>query len=556
MGKKIMRYFFIFVALLYFSTGLHSQIQPGKLKKEIMESQQPSTPKTPVRREKRKPKALKAMDPVSPVKTPFSNPKSRLIYVEKADKLLGNKVLRPDIQVLKGNVCFRQEGTYLYCDSAYLNEKSNSFDAFGNVSIVQGDTLFVYGDILYYDGNTKLAKLRRNVRMVNKKTTLTTDSLNYDRMNGIAYYFKNGKIDDDENVLTSVYGEYTPESNHAVFKQNVKMKNKEFLMDSEILNYNTRTHIADIVGDAHMIYKDETNVYSNKGWYNTSTNRSMLLNRSKVIHKEGKTITGDTIFYDKLAKYGESFGNIVLTDSIEKKTLTGNYLYYNEENDKGLATDSALLTDWSSKDTMYVHADTLMTYKDSIYNIAKAWYGVRIFRNDIQGICDSLSYTSQDSTISFWGKPVLWHESNQLTGDFIKAFTKNRTVEKLHIEANAMAIEKVDSIYFNQISGKEIIAHLDSGQLFKVEVSGNAETIYLPIDEADHSKIGVNKTESSFVVMYFKDKKIDKIILTSASSGAIYPLGELKSEDLYLKNYSWQEDKRPLTSFDLIQFPH
>ncbi len=550
-----MKSLFLFVILVITITGVQSQIQPGKLKKEILESQQGAQKKETVKREKRKPKQLQAMEPVAPVKTPFDNPRSRLIYVEKADRLLGNKLLKPDVQVLKGNVCFRQESTYLYCDSAWLNEKTNSFDAFGNISIVQGDTLFVYGDLLYYDGNSKLAKLRKNVRMVNKKTTLTTDSLNYDRSNEIAYYFKKGRIEDGQNVLTSTYGEYSPKTNQSVFKQNVKMYNKDFLLVTEILNYNTRTHTADIIDTAQMVYKDETRVYTSKGWHNTETNRSMLLNRSTVVHKGGKTITGDTIFYDKTEKFGESFGNVILVDSTEKKTLTGNYVYYTEINDKGLATDSALLVDWSSSDSMFVHADTLLSYKDSIYNIAKAWYGVRIFRNDVQGVCDSLSYTSMDSTINFHGNPVLWHETNQLTGKFIKAYTKNKTVEKLHIESDAMAIEKVDSIYFNQVSGREIIAHLDSGQLYKVEVSGNAETIYLPVDEADQTRIGVNKTESSFVVMYFKEKKIDKIILTSASSGAVYPLGELQGPDLYLKNYSWQAEKRPLTRFDLIQTP-
>lgn len=543
----------ILIILLCFIGAIsQAQIQHGKLKKEILESQHPVQKSKPLKREFRKPKALKEMSPVAPLRTPFDNPRSRLIYIEKSDFLNFNKSFNADVKVLKGNVCMRQESTYLYCDSAWLNETTNSMDAFGNVSIVQGDTLFVYGDVLYYDGNRKMARLRRNVRMVNRKTVLTTDSLNYDRMNNIAYYFQKGKINDNQNILTSIYGEYSPKTNQAVFKQKVNMNNKDFDMTTETLNYNTRTHTADIVTASDIKYKDETRVFTDKGWHNTENKRSMLLNRSKIIQKGGKTITGDTVFYDKNEEYGEAYGNVILIDSTEKKTLTGNYIYYHKENDKGLATDSALLCDWSSVDTMYMHADTLLTYKDSIYNIAKAWHGVRIFRKDLQGICDSLSYTSRDSIINLHGKPVLWHETNQLTGDYIQAYTKNKTIDKLFIQANAMAVEKVDSIYYNQVSGKEITAYLDSGQLYKVEVSGNAETIYLPVDEADKSRIGVNKTESSFVTMYFKDKKIDKILLTAASSGAIYPLGELTDDQLYLKNYSWQEQKRPFSKDQLI----
>ena len=102
-----------------------------------------------------------------------------------------------------GNVTFSHDGVFLYCDSAYFYEKSNSFDAYGNVLIRQGDTLFVYADELYYSGNTKLARLRYNVLMDNLTATLRTDSLNYDRVKNVGYYFDGGVIQDSLNVLSS-----------------------------------------------------------------------------------------------------------------------------------------------------------------------------------------------------------------------------------------------------------------------------------------------------------------------------------------------------------------
>ncbi len=544
------------VLCLFIVSSLQAQqLQPKQLRKQVLQSISPTKPiEKPTKKGKIR-KQLPVFKPLAPIVNPLENKNTTLVYLDNSETLSFNRTLNPDIQILKGNVRFRHDNALLYCDSAYFYEKANSLDAFGNVRIVQGDTLFVYGDLLYYDGNIKLARMRHNVRMVNRKTTLTTDSLNYDRQNNLAYYYTGGKLKDDINTLTSIWGQYSPTTNEAIFKTKVHLDNKDFTLDADTLKYNTKTNIANLVGPTHIVYNKETDIYSDKGWYNTSTELSMLLNRSLVKHNDGKTMVGDTIFYDKKKKYGEGFSNVVLTDSVQKATLFGNYIYYSEDTKKGLATDSALLMDWSSKDTMYVHADTLYTFKDSIYNVAHGYYHVRIYRDDIQGLCDSLAYSSRDSIMNMYGEPVLWAEENQLSGDFIQAFTKNQKVDKVRIQESAMAVQKEDSLHLNQLSGKEIIAYLDSGQLRRVNVNGNAETIYYPRDDKDSTLIGLNKTQSSFVVMYLKNKKVERIVMTSATTGIMYPLTELSGGDLYLKNYIWLEDERPKNKKDVMRVP-
>jgi lipopolysaccharide export system protein LptA len=282
----------------------------------------------------------------------------------------------------------------------------------------------------------------------------------------------------------------------------------------------------------------------------------MLLDRSIIKHKDGKTLTGDTLFYDKKLKYGEGFMHVVMRDTVQKSTLYGDYCYYNETLKTGLATDSALMVDWSGKDSMFVHADTLLTVKDSIYNAAHGYYHVRIFRNDVQGICDSLTYSARDSVMNMYGDPVIWSDNNQLSGEFIQTYTKNKKVDHIHIQHLAVAIQHEDSVFYNQLSGKEIIAYVDSGQLKKVKVNGNAETIYYPRDEKDSTLVGLNKTQSSFVVMYLKNKKIQRVVLTSASNGTMYPLEKLSGKDIYLRNFFWLEDRRPKNIHDLfLVFP-
>ena len=535
---------YIFLFLFFTVSLLQAQTQ-GQLKNEVLENKKSSDSRN--RRfesESTNPTNIQPNSVVDPTK----KTNVKLVYLEKAETLSYDNDRLPGIQILNGNVRFRHDDALMFCDSAYFYENVNSLDAFGNVRIEQGDTLFIYGDKLYYDGNARFARLRQNVKMINRSATLTTDSLNYDRNIDLAYYYTGGKLVDSTNVLTSVWGQYSSNSNDALFSNSVKLVNPNFVMDSDTMIYNTNTHIANIVGPTHILYNDETDIYSSKGWYNTDTEQMMLLDRSIVAHKDGKSLTGDTVYYDKSKKYGEAFINVEITDSINKSTVYGDYAFYDENDEISLVTDSALLVDWSSADTLWAHADTLRTFKDSIYNVVIGYYNVRIYRDDVQGICDSLVYTARDSIISMYGEPVLWAEQNQLSGEFIQAILKDKQIDHVHIQRAAMAVQQEDSLHFNQLSGKEIFAYMRDGELYRVNVNGNAETIYYPRDDADSSLIGINKTESSYVIMYFEDKKIQRIVTTAATTGVMYPIDQLSGGDLYLKNFFWLKNSRPENS--------
>ena len=549
----------IVLLVLVVASETPAQVRHKQLRKEILESQKPAAPSQPTRRERKKAKPIPVPPPVAPIRTPYQQPNARIIVMENADLLSFDQLMRPDVQVASGNVRFRHDNATMTCDSAHFFMAGNSFDAFSRIVINQGDTLFAYGDRLYYDGNTKLARLRGNVRLENRKTVLTTDSLNYDRNSQLAYYFTGGKIVDPENTLTSVWGQYSTSNDDALFSDDVKLTNENFTMTSDTLKYNTRTHIADMVGKTYILYQNKTEIFTDKGWYNTDSERSMLLNRSQVVNKEGKSLVGDTIFYDKKQGYGESFGKVVLNDTIQKSTLYGNYVYYHEDNELGIATDSALLVDWSdAKKTMYIHADTLQTYKqDTLYNHAKAWYNVRFYREDIQGLADSLFYSGRDSVLTLYREPVLWQENQQLSAEKITVFTKNEDVTKVTLEESSLVVEMVDSVHFNQITGKEIIAFVDSSQIRLVEVNGNAETVYFAREESDTLfLLGANRTESSKVVMHFKNKKIDRVVLTSSSSGVFYPLHIVTDEKTRLEQFFWAENRRPLSKEEVFyRFP-
>ena len=157
----------------------------------------------------------------------------------------------------------------MYCDSAYFFEQTNSLEAFSNVRMEQGDTLFVYGNYLFYDGNTQIAYLRENVRMENGQVTLFTDSLNYERIPDIGYYFDGGLIVDSLNQLSSFYwANIRPSTKLAIFNDSVRLENEQFTLYSDTLHYNTDSKIATILGPS-IIVSDSGTIYSSRGWYDT-----------------------------------------------------------------------------------------------------------------------------------------------------------------------------------------------------------------------------------------------------------------------------------------------
>ena len=324
-----------------------------------------------------------------------------------------------------------------------------------------------------------------------------TDSLNYDRLENISYYFDGGMLVDEENELTSIWGQYNPDSKEALFKENVKLVNKDFTLHTETLKYNTETKIADILGPSVLV-SDSGYIYTTRGWYNTETDDCQLLNRSQVINKDSTQILiGDTIYYNRRNGIAEVYGNMFLQDTIKKVILKGNYGYYNEKTEFALATDSAHAIEYSQKDSLYIHADTLKMITDSLGREMKAYPNARFYRVDFQGVCDTMHYVSKDSTIYMKKDPVIWNEDNQVLGDRIDVLLNDSTIEKAFVRNYALSIQKrpIEDQY-NQLKGRNMTVSFIDGEMRHVLVDGSAESLYLM--EKDSTIIGINKTESPF----------------------------------------------------------
>ena len=494
---------------------------------------------------------------VRPAKKGEQKPAKSKVYLLHSDVLKKSPLNPdPDAQILIGNVAFRHDSVYMYCDSACFYEKTNSLEAFDNVKMVQGDTLFLYGDYLFYDGNTQIAQVRYNVRMENKNTTLLTDSLNYDRIYNLGYYFDGGTLMDEENVLTSEWGEYSPATKISVFNYDVKLVNPKFTLTSDTLRYSTATKIANILGPSDIV-SDANHIYSELGFYNTQIGQAELLDRS-VLTNEGKRLIGDSLFYDRVKGYGEAFDNVIMTDTVNKNMLTGDYCYYNELTKYAFATKKAVVVDYSQGDSLFMHADTLQMYTyylntDSMFRETRAYHKVRMYRADVQGVCDSLVFSSKDSCLTMYYDPILWNNNQQLLGEKIMIYMNDSTIDWAHIQNQALSVEQLDSTSYNQVTGKEMKAWFQGGEMRKVDVIGSVRLVYYPM-ESDSTLIGMNVSETSLLNLFLENRKMKKMIMSPKSNGTLYPMLQRPPEKMKLDNFVWFDYIRPLDKEDIFEW--
>ena len=482
---------------------------------------------------------------------PANTVRKTKVYLEHANTLSFDQAQNPDAQVLVGEVCFRHDSSYMYCDSAYFFEKSNSLEAFSHVRMEQGDTLFVYGDYLHYNGDTQIAHLRDNVRMENGQVTLFTDSLNYERISNIGYYFEGGMIVDSLNQLSSFYGQYSPATKLAIFNDSVRLENPDFTLYSDTLHYQTDTKLATILGPS-VIVSDSGTVRTSLGWYDTEQNKALLLDRS-TIESGNRILSGDSIAYDRNTGFGEVFGNMCLQDTLQQVMLEGQYGFYNEKTEYAFATDSARILEYSQGDTLYLHADTLqMETVDPDTREVKAFHGVRFFRSDLHGVCDSMLFNTRDSVLYLFTEPVVWNEQYQLYGDTILIYLNDSTIDFAHVRQFAFAIQQVDSVSFNQLKGTDLKAYFDGKSVRQIDVSGNAESIFYPL-ENDGSMVGMNQTQSGYLSIWVKENKLERLKIWPNPEGTMTPIPDLRPEQKLLKDFYWFDYLRPQDKDDIYQ---
>ena len=495
-------------------------------------------------------------------------PSKDRVYLIHSDVLYYDESIHRTAQFLVGNVKFLHDGVYMYCDSALFYESTNSFDAFGHVRMVQGDTLSLTGDVLYYSGVDQLARCRYNVVLTHvtgpgTSTVLYTDSLDYDRLYNLGYFFEGGRLVDGDNQLTSDWGEYSPETKLSVFNYNVRLvtplppAEPRTTILSDTMHYDSRRKVTHLLGPSN-VESGSTHIYTENGWYYTETEDFTALDRS-ILTDAGKKLVGDSVCWNKVDSVGEAFGNAVYTDDVNKNMMTGHYCFYDDKSGYAMATDSARLIEFSQgPDSLFAHADTFKVFAynygtDSVYRDIHAYRHVRAYRTDYQAVCDSMVYTGLDSCLTMYKDPIVWQNTQQILGEEIKAFFNDSTIDSLYVLRQTLTVERIDSVKYNQINGHEMHSYFRGGDIWLTHVIRNVHLNYYPFD-SDSLLIGMNHTESTELKMYFdEERKVDHIWMPAAT-GTLYPLILIPADKLYLDNFAWFDYTRPRNKDDIWEW--
>jgi lipopolysaccharide export system protein LptA len=336
------------------------------------------------------------------------------------------------------------------------------------------------------------------------------------------------------------------------FKENVELQNPQYVMKGDTLRYNTISKIAYFPGPTTITSTNNT-IVCNDGWYDTEKENASFSKKAKLTSGK-QELTGDSLYYERKTGLGLAFGNVMIRDSVQNTIITGKRARYNELTDYALITGKPELILAFEKDSLYLHADTLVAKFDSISNnrVLYAWKNVKFYKSDLQGKSDSLTYSYSDSTARYFGLPVLWSDENQLSGEFITMQQSNGEIDNLKIFGSAFIASIEAPGKFNQIKGKDLRGMFKDNELYRVEVDGNGQSLYYARN-AKEEVVGLNRADCSNLLIFIDDSKVRSISLLDAPTAVLYPPGKINSDQAVLKGFFWRSKERPTSREDIFK---
>jgi lipopolysaccharide export system protein LptA len=503
-------------------------------------------------------------------------------------------------------VVIKERQTTTTCDSAVLNQRTNQLEAFGNIHINDNDSIHTYAQYLKYIGNTRVAFLKKNVKLTDKKGTLLTEELEYNLSTGIATYKKGGRILNGKTILTSTEGIYYANTKDVYFKKNVHLVDAKYDIKTDSLLYNINTDIATFIAPTRIKSKDGSVIDTKSGTYNLKSGEAVFFDRT-AYKDSTRFLIADKMAYIEKTGMLELTGNAKVVDSVNKVTVLGNQIYINKKDNSFLATNKPVMIFYKDKDSTYIAADTLFsgirqpddnskkeikkdTLKskiaiDSLFSgirqkdenkkieikndtlknkkIKKledtairyfiGFHHVRIFNDSLQAVSDSLHYSALDSTFKLFGQPVVWNQKTQIAGDTIYLFTEKQKAKRMYIYYNGIIINKAYEGVYNQVAGRTLNAYFKEGEIEYARVKGSpAESIFYPQDD-DSAYVGMNRSSGDVIDMYFVNKEVNKIKFINNVDGTLYPIKQIPADKKQLKNFKWQEARRPKNKLELFE---
>ena len=474
------------------------------------------------------------------------------INVEHSDYFDVNQIAIPDAVLLTGNVRVNHDGVVLTCNKAYYFQKENYIKAFGNVQLVQGDTLFLNSKYAEYSGNAKKAFATGEAFMSSPDATLATDTINFDRNTQEVYYNTKGTIINKDNTLVSKSGKYFLNQKKFQFLTAVTITNKTYVIKSNHLDYYTNSGHSYLFGPSTITSKSNY-IYTEKGFYDTKKNLAHFLRKSYIKYDD-RLIQGDSLYYDRNREFASATRNVKITDSINRGIVKGHYAEVYKQKDSMFVTKRAVAINFVENDSVYIHGKRLMVTGKEDNRVIRAYNNVRFYKSDMSGKCDSIHSSAKDALTKLIGNPILWNGENQITGDLMHLIGNNNTreLDSLKVLNNTFLVSK-DTLGtgYNQVKGLNLYGKFLEGQLHDVDIVKNTEVIYYMRND-DKELIGINKNKSSKINLIFENKGIETITFFNQVDGDIFPESELPENGRTLRGLVWRGDERIKSKEDIF----
>lgn len=477
---------------------------------------------------------------------------AKKINVEHADFFDMNQNEIPDAILLTGNVRARQEGMVMMCNKAYFFQKENYIKAFGDVQIVQGDTLFLNSKYAEYNGNVRQAFATGNVVMRSPETTLTTDTINFDRNSQQAWYNTYGTIVNKDNTLKSKSGRYFVKEKKYQFLTAVTLTNPKYEIKSNHLDYFTAPGHAYLFGPSTITSKNNY-IYTEKGFYDTRKNVAHFLRKSYIKYND-RRIEADSLYYDRNREFASGTNNVKITDTINKGIVKGHYAEVYKNKDSLFVTKRAVAINLVENDSVYIHGKVLMVTGPEKNRIIRAFNNARFYKKDLSGKCDSIHSDQKSGLTKLIGKPILWNFDNQMTGDVMHLIGNNETekLDSLKVLNNAFLVAK-DTLGtgYNQVKGQNLYGKFRDNKLYDVDIVKNTEVVYYMYNDKNEL-IGINKNVSSKINLALEGNSIETITFFKTVDGDIYPEKDLPENARKLRGFIWRGDERIRSKDDIF----
>ncbi|WP_348798938.1 OstA-like protein [Flavobacterium adhaerens] len=473
------------------------------------------------------------------------------IIVEQSDFADVDEVKFPDALLLTGNVKVSHDGVILTCNKAYVFQKENYLKAFGNVQLVQGDTLYLNSNYAEYSGELKKAFATGNAIMSSPDTTLSTDTINFDRNTQEVFYNTQGTIINKDNTLKSKSGRYFVKQKKFQFLTAVTLTNKTNEIKSNHLDYYSNSGHSYLFGPSTITSKTNY-IYTEKGFYDTKKNLAHFLDKSYIKYDD-RIIKGDSLYYDRNKEFASATRNVKITDSINRGIVKGHYAELYKNKDSMFVTKRALAVNFVDNDSLYIHGKKLLVTGKENNRIIRAFNNVRFYKTDMSGKCDSIHSSSKIALTKLIGNPILWNGESQITGDVMHLIGDKVTqkLDSLKVLNNAFIASK-DTLGtgYNQTKGQNLYGKLINGKLHDVDIIKNAEVIYY--ERNDAQELMINKNICSKINIIFNEKDIDAITFFTQVDGDIYPENEFPVNASILKGFKWRGDERVKSKDDVF----